>query len=158
VRIVCPYTPDKLELATVAALRALDHPVEMADVSLDDRTYSDLLEALWDCDQDFCLIEHDIIVDIDAIDAMASCPQWWCANAYAVNHQVGEVITGLGCTRFRSELCHAVPDAVVLAGRRHGGYPRRHWAKVDARLAQVLNSAGYVVHRHHPDVGHLHLA
>jgi hypothetical protein len=160
VRLVCPYTPDGLRKETMYALAKLtDHlyDVEMVDVSERDESYAELLAELWTDGEDFCLIEHDIVPTIAAIDAMDVCPKSWCANAYAVNHQVGEVIVGLGFTRFRGELCRELPDAVFRTGRWQGGYPRRHWARCDARLTRELNEAGHLVHRHHPDVGHLHL-
>jgi hypothetical protein len=157
VRLVCPFTPAGLRSETLSALEQLGRSVEMVDVSGSDESYAALLAALWDSGDDFLLIEHDIVLTQAAVEAMESCPHPWCGNAYRVNHQVGEVIVGLGFTRFRSELCQELPDAVERAGRWEGRYPARHWAKCDARLATELNEAGHLVHRHHPDVGHLHL-
>ena len=156
-RLVCPYVPAGLRDETIDALEALDRPLEMIDVSASDESYARLIARLWHDGEDFLLIEHDMIPTKDAVEHMECCPRWWCANAYRVNHQVGDVIMGLGFTRFRAELCEVMADAPARAPRWSGRYPRRHWIGVDARLTRVLGEAGMAPHRHLPDVGHLHL-
>jgi hypothetical protein len=157
VRLVCPYTPAGLRTETQVALQQLGRSVDMVDTSASDESYAELLAALWAGDDDFLLIEHDMIPTTAAVQAMEECADVWCANPYRVNHQVGEYIVGLGFTRFRAQLCRAVPDAVKRAGRLAGGYPARHWARVDARLAMVLDLAGQRPHHHANEIEHLHL-
>jgi hypothetical protein len=120
-----PYTA--IHPATAAAAPA---DAIWVDVSHGPYSYFTALLCWWDKalaaaragqPHDIAILEHDVICRPDIIATFESCPEPWCTYSYAEMCCQDE--TGyspcreawrnqLGCTRFRSELIVAVPDAV----------------------------------------------
>lgn len=125
--------------------------------------YFDLLKELWRKRVDFAIVEHDIEVDAETLDAFAECPELWCAHSYEVYAgDVAESYGGawaLGCVRFRSELLDRFPDAVERAGEMniHPVHPPRTYQVMDSTLTHWLKGPyGVTVHQHSPNVKHHH--
>lgn len=153
-KIVCPFTPDKLNEATVEALTRWAPHAVMVDVSGNNESYAALLESLWDERSAFAIVEHDIEIHEHVVVDFTDCREPWCANEY----HVGEaLLTSLGCVRFRPELMEAEPDAVVAhRALGPGGVPARDWRRLDMRLHGVLHERGYWPCVHQPPVTHHH--
>jgi hypothetical protein len=151
-RVVCPFA-GAVAAETVSALDASGFPWEAADVSGADTAYTHLLENLWSAGETFALVEHDIVPHPGALEALAACPEPWCAFSYPLGRIVH---AGLGCTRFSGELLRAHPSAVRETWREATGiHPAGHWCNLDDRLTRALCRAGAVRHVHEPQVRHL---
>lgn len=110
-RVVVPYT--RVHPDTRAALEGWKN-VEYRYTGADDYAYGRLLRELWADQEDFLLIEHDVIATTDHLIRMATCPNVYCAVPYAWGQAVGVT---LGFTRFRSLLLRTYPDAAKIACR-----------------------------------------
>lgn len=128
----------------VAAFVKSTHPGILRFVNNDALDYWRLWKRLWTEGEPFILVEHDIVVTPKVIDDLASCGSPWCAFPY--HEEVGEPVTGLGCTKF-------VPDPGVSLDL--GGMPDPIWQNVDTTVAGILQAAGWTVHEHGPWLRHL---
>jgi hypothetical protein len=161
VRIICPFTPDGIQPATVTALEGLDRPVEFWAVSADCQAYFRLLGGLWAAADDFLVVEHDMVPTVAMVEEMEACPQAWCTNPYVVNEWGTLIEAAFGFTRFRRRLMTAEPDAmeatvaipVMVNGHM---WPARHWQGLDCRFDCVLGGRSYRQHAHAEIVDHLH--
>lgn len=156
-RVVIPYSHDKY-LDEVRAALSLDHPhsediYDFIDVSYDDEAYFHLFEGLWRAQQDFCIIEQDIIIDPQTLLMFRVCGNSWCASPY---RYLNMMYAGLGCMRFRKELMVAVPGLPDLIAARSNPpmHPPRHWCTIDAYMQSSLFARGFGICRH-AEVTHL---
>lgn len=113
-------------------------------------------------------IEHDVVCRPDVVEAFETCPEPWCVFGYADICCQDE--TGwspcmeawrneLGCTRFRTELIEAVPDALTTAPLGNSGHPITwDWHNMCDGLGNHLRAAGFTHHWHFPWVEHHHMA
>lgn len=104
---------------------------EWHDVSADDHAYWRLLVEAWEQaaadGSDLMILEHDVVCRPDVLEQFDTCPEPWCVVGYSdcchpepwvdglgVEHESCREAWAnmLGCTRFRSELMAACPDAV----------------------------------------------
>jgi hypothetical protein len=125
------------------------------DVSSSPDAYFGALYGWWDRGEDFAILEHDVVSRLDVIEAFETCPEPWCVFGYDdMCHPACQEAwrNQLGCTRFRSELIAAVPDAVSSIGPGE-----RDWHNLCDRLGERLRAAGYSHHWHYPPVGHHHM-
>jgi hypothetical protein len=129
VRVICPHIgsphPD-----TRAALDAVGCVI-YRDVSQSDTAYADLVCELWARGDGFAIVEHDIVVRPDVIDAFEQHPAPYIAYPYRWGQAVG---VALGCTRFSSDFLGRFPHAAELARRIPGTYGPGHWRQYDVWL------------------------
>ncbi len=105
-RVVCAYTT--LHPETERALRVQAEAPEFADVSGDVTDYCATWARLWRAQEDFVMVEHDIVIAPGTIDAFAACPEPWCCVS------TGALGAAFQCNRFRRELIVAHPDLFDL--------------------------------------------
>jgi hypothetical protein len=151
-RVVVPYAT--LFPETQAALEADGRTADYRYVGGLPTDYHDLVAALWRDGQGFIIVEQDIVVYNGALAQLEECPEPWCGCVYWLGTTFD---TWLGCTKFSDSLVKDHPEVMdVCAGLRENGMPRRDWARVDTRLAQVLrDNIGLSIHQHWPAVEHL---
>jgi hypothetical protein len=113
-RVVCPWT--RLQPDTEAALKAQAPQTEFVDVSGSPTAYWSLLSDLWALQEDFIVVEHDVVIAPGTIAGFEACPESWCGC-----RSVGGSMPFLQCTRFRRELTVAYPNLLldIPPGRRH---------------------------------------
>lgn len=141
---------------------------EWVDVSADDDAYWRVLCEWWARGETFMVVEHDVICRPDVIDQFLDCDEPWCAFPYDDMCHWGCMeawANTLGCTRFRSELIAAAPDALSsipleqrdwhnlcdsIAGNKIGG--------VDTLPLRPhsVRAAGFSHHWHFPAIYHHH--
>jgi hypothetical protein len=142
-----PYTVVRQEVAQAAPLAAV-----WVDVSPSPNSYFGALHEMWSRGKSFAVLEHDVICRPDVIDEFESCPEPWCIYGYSnMCHRACMEAwrNALGCTRFRSELMRAVPDAVSSIPEDNWD-----WHNVCDGLGNNLRAAGFQHHWHEPWVDH----
>ena len=152
-RIVVPFA--KLWDETKAALEADGRAAEYHYVGGSPTAYFELLQSVWAQGEAFTVIEQDIVPYVGAIAALEACSQPWCGFAYSMG---GSMEAALGCTRFSDELVKDNPGVIDAIAQLpfDGITDRRHWGRLDSRLAQVLHDQlGLTMCVHWPAVGHL---
>ena len=145
--VYVPHTVRHPEVLAAAPLNAV-----WVDVAQSDIAYYAALFKWWDIGATFAVLEHDVFCRPDVIDAFDACPEPWCAFPYTpFCHRECWDAWGnmLGCTRFRSELLAAVPDAVSSIPREGWG-----WQNLCDGLGANLRAAGFTHHWHEPPVQH----
>jgi hypothetical protein len=133
-RVVCAYTT--LHPETERALRVQAEAPEFADVSGDVTDYCATWARLWRAQEDFVMVEHDIVIAPGTIDAFSACPELWCCVS------TGALGAAFQCNRFRRELIVAHPDLFDLPA--YG----RHWVQLDSIILGRLLRAGERPHLH----------
>lgn len=150
-RVILPYTQERAEVR--AAVAATGRQFETRYVGVYDYCYFDLLNVLWIEREDFCVIEHDVVVRPDSLDELDACPNDWCAFGM---EYMDVVWPGLSCVRFRAELIARNPDAFDnIAECSDAGHPPRHWCRVDHWLRGELEANGEKQCVHGPPLGHI---
>lgn len=125
------------------------------DVSQSNVSYYAAMLDIWERGETFAVLEHDIVCRPDVIQAFEDCPEPWCCFGYSDICHPGCMeawANMLGCTRFRSELIAAVPDAMSSIPTE--GWP---WQNMCDGLGRNLRAAGFTHHWHFPPVVHHHL-
>lgn len=164
-RVAVPFTADRLRGETIDAVLAagkhagaLVREVTFWDVSGSDTAYLETLALLWADEEDFVIVEHDVVPDLTAFLELGVCTSPYCCFPYAWTTCVGPA---LGCTRFRRELLRTVPDAVEQAARIPSAYGRPgHWRQLDVHLMRnvLRDTHAWQPHVHLPPVEHLNEA
>lgn len=151
-RVVLPYTDLRPEV--LWAVQEADHEYETFDVSHSDTDYWSLLSLLWRCGEDFCIVEHDIVVGPGTLDSFEACPQEWCTSPYKY---LRGTYWGLGCTRFRAPLMAAYPELLDEVGEVDApGHGPKHWCTLDACITRALmRRRREWPHQDHGEVAHL---
>jgi len=149
--IVCPYVEGKLQAETLTAL-TMHAPklVEFVKLDADDAyAYGKLIEDLWANQEDFALVEQDIVIRPDVVNAFLQCQYFYCAFPYAWSTNIGPA---LGCTRFRRTLMHAYPNTAKEATASG-----TTWKQLDVVFMRRVLAGKYKVqpHVHVPPVEHL---
>ena len=144
-----PYT--RIDSRTVHAAPSF---AEWTSVAGSPIAYYAALTEWWASGETFTVIEHDVQCRPDVITGFEECPEPWCVFGYAdmCHPECMEAWRNLlGCTRFRSELIKAVPDA--LTSIPADGWD---WHNVCDGLGDNLRRGGYTHHWHFPPVDHHH--
>jgi hypothetical protein len=128
--------------------------------------YGQLMAELWADAESFLLIEQDIEVSLRALRQARHCRCEWSVSPYGGPSPGSLLSQSLGCTRFRSSLIRALPDAVKEANQINDAgtvVPPGHWGRVDCRLYSRLRGSGesirtphlheVVAHHHHFQYG-----
>lgn len=124
--------------------------VELRDLGgADDSAYGEIIAELWELGLPLAVVEHDVVIRQDVVDAFVDCPEPYCAFVYQWTTNIGPA---LGCTRFRPELLDAYPDAARNAAGV--GYRQFDHALIRRELARN----GAYPHVHLPIVDHLNPA
>jgi hypothetical protein len=79
-RVVVLYT--KISAKTVVALNRSGYEFERVKVSDSNEAYWEVLADLWGYGEDFCIVEHDIVVGPDTLREIYACPEPWCVCSY----------------------------------------------------------------------------
>lgn len=157
-KIVTVYTPGALRDETADALRLniAGRPAELAwrQIAMgDDRLYGYALALEWErCfakDDGLAIVEPDIVVRPDVIDAFLDCPEPYCAFPYAL---LTDVMPALGCTRFSPEFIAKYPTLMRDAVSTRVGF-RQFDIVVQRHL--LVAKFGEQPHVHLPPVVHL---
>ncbi len=145
--VVVPYTriePDVMDAVPDA---------EWCYVGHDDAAYWGLLADLWAEGETFIIVEHDIVPTEADLQALAECPEGWCAAGYPFE-DLG-TYWGLGCTKFEGWFTRRYPEVVDrLTVGGDDVHPLHHWCNLDALLQGALAAHGQAPH-HHGLVRHL---
>lgn len=148
-RVVVPYT--HIAAATASALTATDWPIEASYVGASYEAYWELLAGLWQDGETFAIVEHDIVVRPDTLDALQDCPHEWCS--YGAPYYNG-VYHGMGCVKFSAGLIARHPRALEqVAEYSDADHPPKHWCRLDAWLQGRVLVSEYR-HRHEEVLGH----
>lgn len=142
-RIVCPHVGSP-HPRTREALQSfsLQKPcsVEYVNVGGSDTAYSELVCDLWAAGESFAIVEHDIVVRPDVLEAFATDPAPFIAYPYCWITNVG---VALGCNRFSGEFVQAYPTAAAKAANVSGAYGRGHWREFDYFLIRLILEERY---------------
>ena len=158
--VLVPYTAEKLDLRTVQLLA--EHVLADVDIvwreidSSDTTAYARILVEAWSWEGDLVVVEQDIGVRRDVLEAFQECRQPWCGNPYPIGKQL---LVCLGCTRFTATLKATLPDlmAEAAAVEADGGMvPAGDWRRMDIRIGALLEAHGHNRHPHLPAVEHFH--
>lgn len=151
---VVPYVPGYLRDELVTRMEKIGSLWMSADVSGTEWDYFGLIRDMWADQEDFVIVEHDIVPHFDFLEQFAQCPEPFCGYSYWV-HERGVTVadyapgppsTAMGCVRFRAEMMQRIPDL---------GEHCWPWYHLDSALYQLVRAHGFNVHRHYPDVEHL---
>lgn len=151
----CAYSDLRPETRTALLACCREHELRFAHVGDDDYAYGRCLERLWEGGRDFAVVEQDIVIRPDVVDAFTACPEPYCCFPYSWSTEVGPA---LGCTRFRSELLAAHPEAMREAVATPSAYGQPgHWRQLDVYLMRRILRDRHRLqpHVHLPPVEHL---
>lgn len=137
-RIICPYTPNRLAKRTRDALPATTEFVKMTDFD----SYQLLFLSLWKAGESFIIVEHDVVPSPGSLDRLARCKHQWCGCPY------GPGGISLGCTKIADTLIAKLPKLWEKM-------PLRHWQYCDDWFGSHAEKVASQ-HRHEPVEAHLH--
>lgn len=119
----------------------------------DDLAYGLMLREAWHWNDDLSIIEPDIVIRRDVVQAFHACQHDYCAFPYEITT---DVMPALGCTRFSWSFRREHADAMEKALLEPCGYGAGHFRSVDVALQRyVLARNGVQPHVHVPPVEHL---
>src|SRR6266571_6808928 len=134
---------------------------EFIDVRGSDYAYGASFQKLWSEGRSWINVEHDVLPSVAAIDAMAQCPEPWCAvyswryispvmpGESRPQQPVREKEVALFCHKFAASLLARTKDAMI--SRCAGA----HWRQLDLSILPVLRGQHGGPHLHEPAVVHL---
>jgi len=114
VKIVTVHTDGHLRDETAAAIREF-WPFQWDEVVVergDDLAYGKYLASVWAEGESFAVVEPDIVIRADVVDAFLCCDHGYCAFPYAWTTNVGPA---LGCTWFTSDFIGRFPNVMQEA-------------------------------------------
>lgn len=152
--LVVPATPGGLHPAVLPAILAAGEEARVLPMLQEDSYYR-AISKLWpECAErhvDLAVVEHDIEVLPDTLARFRRCGNLWCSHSYEVYW--GDIARlyggawGMGCVRYRWELCARWPEAVEQAGESDleqlgvAHHPRYSWQVFDSTLSHWLKGA-----------------
>lgn len=149
-RVICPFTNIRPE--TRESLDASGYAWEAIDVSGADEAYWEALSDLWEYQETFAVVEHDIVLREGVLAELEACSGLWCTCPYPYQNGMR---AGLGCVRFDRELITGYPRLMEDVATFHNTlHPHKHWCTLDAWMELKLTGRGYTKCLHDP-VGHL---
>jgi hypothetical protein len=152
-RFFCPYAPGQLRPETKLALDTHAGSVEYVEMNPNSpHFYPQTLARFWTDGESFCVIEQDIVIRKDVIDAVLECDCDYGCFPYAWATAIGPA---LGCTWFRSAFLARHPLAMNMVLRT--GVT---WSQLDVVLMRrvLARKLGEQPHVHLPPVEHLNEA
>jgi hypothetical protein len=164
VKVIYPFTAQRTEESFISVMRYVPYDqLESVNVSTSEFEYGHLLEKLWVKQEDFLIIEHDIVIHEGLVEEFAECEEEWCSSPYTYFDQpVTTSGGGLGCTKFSIQLMYRWPTLMQQANALPcQGHSNGHWCTRDWAIYQLLCAGGsfasqYPAKRHqtHTPVGH----
>jgi hypothetical protein len=114
--------------------------------------YFNLVAEHWEAKEDFCVIEHDIVIWPGALQELEDCEELWCVRPYYCS--VGWIIDGLGCTKFSSEMMTKYSDFFKEP------FPKccmhtKNYCGLDRLIAHRMMDLEIKPHIHNPGVSNL---
>lgn len=148
--VTCYVSPDQLRDETLEAL--IKHRAG-ADIHMrsidpnDDLAYMRVIKGYWEAQDDFMIVEPDIVIRADVTEAFKNCGCEYGCFPYAWKTDVGPA---LGCTWFRASFLRKYPTAVWETGNVS-------WRQFDVVLMRhvLARKYGEQPHVHLPPVTHL---
>ena len=137
--------------AAKLALRQDGWKVDARFMAKDD-SYYELLCEYWAKGEDFCVVEHDIVVWPGALSEMEACREPWCTRPYYCS--VGWILDGLGCARFSGTFTRLHPEFLkppFPTCCQHTTY----YCGLDRLVAHRMQELGLKPHVHNPGVVNL---
>jgi hypothetical protein len=153
--LCCHTGVGHLRPETVGALTtwASDDEIRFVNVGGSDLRYGLVLASAWGWSDDLAIIEPDIMVRGDVVEAFHSCREGYCCFPYALTT---DVMPALGCTMFGFGFRRKHPDAMNEALEEPAGHGPGHFRSIDVALQRyVLARNGIQPHVHVPAVTHL---
>jgi len=150
--VVVPFaTKSPMLPAVQIALRQDGWDAEYYHCDRDD-SYHEMMLSHWRAGEDFCVVEHDIVVWPSALNELEQCTALWCTRPYYCS--VGWILDGLGCTKFSKELIEKYPDFLLEP------FPpccmhTRYYCGLDRLIAHRMQQLGIAPHVHLPGVSNL---
>lgn len=140
--IIVPYVDGMLQPKTQMTPGA-----EFVELPADDPyAYWRLIVRLYEHGDDFCIVEHDIVISREQLDSLDECIEPWCAYGYK---RGGAEMVALGVMRLKSWVMAQYPNLLRLETPE-----RVFFDQCDGTLYGKLRAINLTVHRHSPDVGH----
>lgn len=155
---LCAYTTAGVHGSTLEALEQHvpdGDAVRLINVGDDAYLYGRLLAEQWDYRADLAVVEQDIVIRADVVEAFQNCEHDYCCFPYAWTTCVGPA---LGCTRFRRRFLERYPEAMLEALQTPSSYGLAgHWKQLDVFLMRRIlrDKHGEQPHVHLPAVEHL---
>ncbi len=124
------------------------------EVEHDDFEYGRILADAWEKAVGLAVIEQDIVVRKDVVDAFLNCEHEWCCFVYPWTVCIGPA---MGCSRWAASFQERYPDAMEEALQLPGGHGPGHFRSVDFVLFRdvLAGKYGEQPHCHLPPVEHL---
>ena len=122
--------------------------------------YWDLLNLLWSGDDDFLVVEHDVLPTEECVRSMWACTEEWCSGTHGrwawERSKAGAVVlrndSYLECAKFGS-IRRRVPDLMARVGMYQ---PNHQWIGLETLVLSVLqDEEGLSPHVHFPRTRHL---
>ena len=154
-KVVMPYVAGLDFPACVLTVRRQAGIVYRQNVGGSQYDYWELTRRLWAMAEDFCYVEHDIMIPDHAIAQFEECPEIWCAHDYRLRQDALSIYDNytkgmaFGAVRFRAPLMVKYPTLIE-------DHTFRRWTALDGQTVNALLARGEVCHRHRPDAEHLH--
>ena len=120
-----------------------------------DEAYYRLFTELWVDNQDFLIIEPDMVVQPQFIQEVEQCRELWCVRTYSCSDDKSQQIVALGFARFSAELMEQLPQLPQrLLMHAEDGTASCPWWSLDTRIYEEL------IQKHQPcihgTIQHLH--
>lgn len=169
-RVIVPYAnraPYILRPETVERLAGIAEFVDVCESG----AYWNLITGLWieqsQRGQGFCLVEHDMVPELDQLVELDNCSGDWCGIPFPENYMNG----ASGCCRYSANVVTRLPDipeametiAITHLSPEHtkilldDGHPipHHHYSIVTGMLDRALNNEGVECHSHDHVLVHL---
>jgi hypothetical protein len=121
----------------------------------DDGAYGRLVRQLWAYGDTFIICEQDVVPTVDQLEAIVDCDHDWCSYSYDDGLYPDGPMFGL--VKFSSRVLAKHPMAAEVAlvvGKRRD--QEAEWWRVDALIARDLKIRGVPWFMHEPAVHHVH--
>jgi hypothetical protein len=152
--VMLPYVPGLARTEVVDEVLRQGAIVLQQDVSNTQFDYWELTRRNWASGEDFCYVEHDIMIPPGCIAGLDTCRELWCAHDYRLTADqvsIHNYTKGLafGVVRFRKELTAKYPSLIK-------DLFFHSWTHLDGQVVNTLLALGESCHQHQPDAVHLH--
>jgi hypothetical protein len=116
-----------------------------------EESYHNLQKRLWAEQEQFIIVEHDIVVWPTAIKQIWDCSYWLCAYQAPAGPSPDGYSLGLGCLKYSSALMKAFPNHMDEVEEKYRSWKNNDWALT----WRLLEHKGVGIHFHEPPVIHL---
>lgn len=162
-RVIVPYANVAPYILRPETIERMTGIAEFIDTS-QSGAYWDTIVRLWreqsQRGQGFCLVEHDMVPELQQLAELDNCTSDWCGIPFPENYMNG----ACGCCRYSAELVERLPDipdameeiALTHLSSEHtkillaDGHPmpHHHYSIVTGMLDRALNNEGVHCHAH----------